>query len=165
MKIRKRYFNKCNTTIVDIERIRISYDNIIKILDSFQFKEVIIIVDAIKKNSDIYKILNENEVRFSALNITNYDYEQIVLMLNLDDLHIISELIKLEADLYLFDKDNKKEFEHYVYNFNYMPDKIIKNENYEFIMDIVFNEQYINIYLNTKKYEVDSIIRKLKEIF
>lgn len=66
MKIKKFLSNKWKTSFINIDKIEIDYTKIIKILNQFNFQNVIVIIDGIKKDNEIFQEFIKNKIEYTT---------------------------------------------------------------------------------------------------
>ena len=84
--------------------------------------------------------------------------------------YVIDNVIEYERnDNYLFvvDKNDKLSFNQYLYGYHtfHFINKLIINEIVSFSINFDFKESAIYITLNSKKYDIDLMIDKIKQVF
>lgn len=165
MKIKKRFFNFGKTAVIDIESIKINYDKLLSILKILKFDEIVVVVDSVENQNEIFCSFEDAEITYSSLEKSGVGFSTIIMLLDLKKIEILKTLIEMKTDLYIFENSSKTKLSEYIEKFNSIYNKLIAENYSQFVIDCVLNEQYISVYLNSENYNSDDICRTLKNFF
>ncbi len=165
MKIKERLSKKKEIAIIDIEKYKLNYEKTIEILNLFEFENIILIVDSVKKNNKIFDDFKTKNIKYETIIASEKsEYIQCAINLPKSSFNILSELSILNNDLYFVSFNNSFNEKFNLYDIlNPRLSKLI-NSNIDATLDIWNTEQSITLKLNTKKYDYKFIIDKLESI-
>ena len=172
-KIKKYNNNRKNISTIYIENIFIEKEHIYDILQLFNYEELII-ESSINNNCKWINEIHQNKAEIFTPIVLNpkTEYTEMICLTKSKQTinYVIDNVIEYERnDNYLFvvDKNDKLSFNQYLYGYHtfHFINKLIINEIVSFSINFDFKESAIYITLNSKKYDIDLMIDKIKQVF
>lgn len=165
MKIKKILSKKWKISFIDIDGIEIDYTKVIKILNQFNFQEVIVVIDGIQSNNEIFKELIESKIKHTTnMNKKNKLYLETIIELPKENLNILSKILLFQPNLYFIETKGNVNFEQELNNLNNNKySKLLEEGIIDFTIEFWSIEKSARISFNTKKYDQDIIKDKLQQ--
>ena len=82
MKIKVKKLILGNVVNISINRINCSEDNIRKVIDLFEYENVIIEIGGVKKCSSLFQTINSLDIDFTTSLYDDLPYTDIIMMIN-----------------------------------------------------------------------------------
>lgn len=148
-----------------IHRIDCTEKNILKLLDMFTFKNMIVEISDVKKSDAIFEKIKGLAFRHTTSIGDESSYFDVVLMADVEQ---FKEFVKyiLESDSEFFaitSIDNEIQWEQYLYN-RVSTRKLIKQGKVDISMGVAIQESTIAITLSKEAYDKSGLAQKTKEI-
>lgn len=161
MKILKKLFQ--DIFFVNIENVKITHNIIVKILNLFIFNDLLIIIDSLEKNNDIFKMLEDKKIQYITYDI-NEKITNCVIILPKEKLDILKNIISINIDLYFLGINNINKLTEYLDSLNNISNRLLNAKIADFIIDFWNSEKCIEITADSTIYKKDFITKKIEEI-
>ena len=150
MKIKVKKLILGNVVNISINRINCSEDNIRKVIDLFEYENVIIDID------------------FTTSLYDDLPYTDIIMMINSIDIDkIIHQVFISECESFSLKSIRyNSQFKQYLYLYNRINDRqLIKHDIIKLSMEVIIDESQIDISFHKDKYDSKQLIKKIKRSF
>lgn len=146
----QKYYNKKNILLC-IDRIKITKNIIFDIINSLDYKNLIIITD-LDKGNKLFSYFEERNIRHDVFTLgSNNDYVETILLLSNKEIDILNMIVNEKVEeIYIFNDEG-------LYNWktkiNYDEYTIWKQKCHpELCIEFIFKENEINILYNPELY-------------
>lgn len=132
-------------------KIKINNNVVFDIINLFEYKNMMIIVD-LDKNSKLFLEFKKQNIKYDSFQLgKNNIYKETILLLPKTKLNILNDIIAENIEkLYVFINENSYDFDTKITYKEYVFWKIKANPN--LYIEFIFNEDEINITYDPKKY-------------
>ncbi len=168
MKIKVKKLILGNVVNISINRINCSEDNIRKVIDLFEYENVIIEIGGVKKCSSLFQTINSLDIDFTTSLYDDLPYTDIIMMINSIDIDkIIHQVFISECESFSLKSIRyNSQFKQYLYLYNRINDRqLIKHDIIKLSMEVIIDESQIDISFHKDKYDSKQLIKKIKRSF
>ena len=169
MKVKvKKYVHKKVTNIL-ISRIDCTAQNILKLINLFEFHNILAIIDAEEDINPLFSVLKGEKVSYSkAQDMVNHSCTNVSFFSTLEKFKsIIFDAFKYRLeDIFIVDIGDEKQWEQYLENKTYFQErKHIKDNDPTLYISVNVNEREIDITVSNESCNFISIVSKINDIF
>lgn len=152
-KLKSRFQKYCNkkNILLCIDRIKMKKSIIFDIIDSLDYKNLIIIVD-LDKNNKLFSYFKERNIRHDVFTLgSNNDYVETIISLSNKEIDILNKIITEKVEeIYIYNDEGLYNWEAKI---NYDEYVIWKQKcDPELCIELIFKENEINISYNPELY-------------
>lgn len=151
---------------ISVSRLKCSEDNVQKIIDLFEYENVIIEIGSVEKCSSLYQTIKTLNLKYSTSLYDNLPYTDIVLMANKCNIkEIIHHIFASECESFsLKSITHHSQWEQHLYN-RIHERHLIKRKIITLSIVVVINESQVDIAFPKDTYDAKQIVEKIKGLF
>lgn len=166
IKIRKYVYKK--TSNIFISRIDCTAQNVLKLMDIFEFNNILTVIDAEDINPIIPILKDKNIVYSKNRNKINCPYTNVSFFTASDKFtNILLDMFKYQLeDIFIVSIDDTRQWEQYLNNRTYFQERKQINDNDPVLyISVNVNESDIEITMNNRFFDVSSVVSKIYDAF
>lgn len=169
MKIKVKKYVYKKVTNIRISRIDCTAQNILKLINLFEFHNILAIIDAEEDLNPLFSVLKGEKVSYSKVqDVINHSCTNVSFFSTLEKFKsIIFDAFKYRLeDIFIVDIGDEKQWKQYLENKTYFQErKHIHDNDPTLYISVNVNEWEIEITANNENYDLMSIVSKINEIF
>lgn len=151
---------------ISIMRFNCSEDNLLNLIDLFEYKAAIMEIGTVEKNSSLFQAIKTLSINYMTSLYDDCPYTDVVLMVNSCDLEeLIHCILIAECESFSIEGvENNSKWEQYLYN-RFNRQQLIKREIVKLSMVVLISEAQVDITFHKDTYNTRQVILKIKEQF
>ena len=151
---------------ISVSRLNCSEDNVLKIIDLFEYENVIIEIGNVEKCSSLFQIIRSLNLKYTTSFHDDLPYTDIVLMANDCNIkEIIHHIFASECESFSLESvTHHSQWEQHLYN-RIHERQLIKRKIITLSMVVVINESQVDISFRKDIYDAKQIAAKIKALF
>ena len=169
MKIKVKKYAHKKVTNIYIRRIDCTAQNILKLINLFEFHNILAIIDAEEDMNPLFSVLKDEKVSCSkAQDMISDSCTNISFFSTLEKFKsIIFDAFKYRIeDVFIVDISDEKQWEKYLDNKTYFQGrKQISDNDPTLYISVNVNEWEIEVTANNQNYNLMSIVSKINDVF
>lgn len=169
MKIKVKKYGHKKVTNILISRIDCTAQNILKLINLFEFHSILGIIDAPEDINSLFSVLKGEKVSCSKVqDMISDSCTNVSFFTTLEKFKsILSDAFKYRLeDIFIVDIDDEKQWKQYLENKTYFQERKHINDNDPALyISVNVNEWEIEITANNENYDLRSIVSKINDIF
>lgn len=168
MKIKVKKYVYKNIASIFISRIDCTAHNILKLIEIFEFDNIMAIIDAKADLRPLFIEMKEKGIDCATeFNANNFPYTNVSLFSDLHEFAImLNNAYKYTPEDMFFANFNASQWEQYLQNKTYFQDgKFVERNDSDLCISVKIDEFQTEITLNTQVYDMSVIVSKIKESF
>ena len=164
-RISKHYIDKKKIIDVSVNGIKLNFEKIIKVLELFQFDNIIIITE-LEKNNKIFEELKNRKIRYTtAISKKENVYVETIIMIPDVDKGILNFIVKNDPEvIFIYNLKKSVTWDQILYNNKYLKESKSVNIIADLYFEFIFNENQIYASYLDDDYNTKILIEKINQI-